>query len=241
MSRETRHTPTRDTMSVATVQVKARNGRDRLGTTITIAIAREVAAAWDEGADGNAEKCGWWRGRTTGGRSRAITSFARMLRTDAPEPESATNDASQFFLLKSSATTTRMARGMTTALLPSHVTMRIASVKVGVRWSTNHRVTLESKPVEPSAAQPDSSSKPRTTVRANATANAMATRNAARRGSCAGLVAAAIARMWPVIQSTTYGQNTITPMTAASAAASSTAPAARSLMVRISSSYSRWT
>ena len=45
------------------------------------------------------------------------------------------------------------AEGMTTALLPSHVTKRIASVHVGVRWSTNQRVMSESTSVEPSDAQ----------------------------------------------------------------------------------------
>ena len=127
------------------------------------------------------------RRSSTGGRSRSITSFARTLRSDAPPIESATNNASHRRRPTTSATTTRMPRGMSTALLPSQVTKRIASVQVEVRWSTNQRVTSASNAVEPSDAHTRSSRKPNPTVSVNATAKAMAIPNATRRGSWAGV------------------------------------------------------
>src|SRR6476620_3301889 len=119
-------------MTVATDQVTVRTRRERLRTVTTIASAKNVAAAWVECPDGNDDETGCCRRRSTGGRSRPITSFASTLRSDAPPTESARNNASHRRRATSNATTTTIARGMTTALLPSQVTTRIASVHAGV-------------------------------------------------------------------------------------------------------------
>src|SRR6478752_6454741 len=82
----------------------------------------------------------------------------RIFRQDTEERRSANREREEQREPSSAADeqrdTNQDREGMTTALLPSQVMIRIASVHVGLRWSTNQRLILESNADEPSDAQP---------------------------------------------------------------------------------------